>query len=341
VAWDAKTLQQVNQLNYFSGNWTTTTSETAADFSAVGYYFGKKVTAELGVPVGLIQLAVGGSTIESWIDRYTMEHDEQLVDVLTDWRKSDFIQEWARGRADVNLKEAINPRQRHPYEPVYNYEAGVAKVADFPIKGVIWYQGESNVQNVDLYQHTLPVLVNSWRKKWGYNFPFYYVQLSSIDRPSWPYFRDAQRKLLQVIPNSGMAVSSDVGDSLNVHPNRKMEVGQRLALLALKSTYHKAITANGPVILNAKKVNNSIVLSFTSAKSLSAQGGIRLVGFQLVNEKGFHLMAEAVIIKNQVILKISQGEIIKEVLYAYQPFTRANLVNEAGLSASTFSIPLN
>jgi len=341
VAWDAKTLQQVNQLNYFSGNWTATTPETAADFSAVGYYFGKKVSTESGVPIGLIQLAVGGSTIESWIDRYTMEHDEQLVDVLTDWRKSDFIQEWARGRADVNLKEATNPKQRHPYEPIYNYEAGVAKLTDFPIKGVIWYQGESNAQNVDLYQHALPVLVNSWRKKWGYNFPFYYVQLSSIDRPSWPYFRDAQRKLQQVIPNSGMAVSADVGDSLNVHPNRKMEVGERLALLALKNTYHKAITANGPVVLNAKKSGNNIMLSFTSAKRLSAQGGGPLVGFQLVNKEGFHLTAEATIIKNQVILKIPKGEIIREVLYAYQPFTRANLVNEADLPASTFSIPLN
>ncbi|WP_214226555.1 GDSL-type esterase/lipase family protein [Pedobacter sp. B4-66] len=341
AAWDAQTLQQVNQLNYFSGKWTATTSETAADFSAVGYYFGKKVSTESGVPVGLIQLAVGGSTIESWVDRYTMEHDEQLVDVLTDWRKSDFIQEWARGRADVNLKEATNPKQRHPYEPIYNYEAGIAKLTDFPIKGVIWYQGESNAQNVDFYEHTMPILVDSWRKKWGYNFPFYYVQLSSIDRPSWPYFRDAQRKLLQVIPNSGMVVSSDVGDSLNVHPNRKMEVGERLAILALKNTYRKPITANGPIILSAKKGNNNIVLSFTSAKSLSTQGGARLVGFQLVNRNGFHLTPEAVLVKNQVILKIPKGEIIREVQYAYQPFTRANLVNEAGLPASTFSIPLN
>nr|WP_068891992.1 GDSL-type esterase/lipase family protein [Pedobacter panaciterrae] len=339
--WDARTLEQVNQLKYFSGSWTLTTSETAAGFSAIGYYFGKKIAEESGVPIGLIQLAVGGSTIESWIDRYTMEHDAQLVDVLTDWRKSDFIQEWARARANVNLKEASNPKQRHPYEPIYNYEAGVAMLTQFPIKGVIWYQGESNVQNVDLYKHAFPVLVNSWRKKWGYNFPFYYVQLSSIDRPSWPYFRDAQRKLLQVIPNSGMAISSDVGDSLNVHPNRKMEVGQRLALLALKNTYHKHLTASGPVISNARQEKNNIILSFTEAKKLSTRGGEPLIGFKFVNLKGYHFIAKATIVNNKVTLKIPQGETIKEVLYAWEPFTRANLVNEAGLPTSTFSIPIN
>ncbi len=339
--WNAKVLEEVNQLNYFSGSWAPTTPATASGFSAVGYYFGKQVAQESGVPIGLIQLAVGGSTIESWIDRYTMEHDEELVDVLTNWRKSDFIQEWARGRADVNLKEASNPKQRHPYEPVYNYEAGVAKLTQFPIKGVIWYQGESNAQNVDLYNHTFPVLVNSWRKKWGYNFPFYYVQLSSIDRPSWPYFRDAQRKLLKDITNAGMAVSSDVGDSLNVHPNRKMEVGQRLALLAIKGTYHKPITANGPVILSAKQQNNNIILSFTEAKKLTTRSGEPLIGFQLVNQKGNHLAAKAIIANNKVILKVPQGETITDVLYAWEPFTRANLVNEANLPASTFSIPLD
>lgn len=339
--WNTKVLEEVNQLNYFSGSWVPTTSATASGFSAVGYYFGKKVAQESGVPIGLIQLAVGGSTIESWIDRYTMEHDEQLVDVLTNWRKSDFIQEWARGRADVNLKEASNPKQRHPYEPVYNYEAGVAKLTQFPIKGVIWYQGESNAQNVDLYKHTFPVLVNSWRKKWGYNFPFYYVQLSSIDRPSWPYFRDAQRKLLKEINNAGMAVSSDVGDSLNVHPSRKMEVGQRLAFLALKGTYHKPITANGPVILSAKQQSDNIILSFTEAKKLTTRSGEPLIGFQLVNQKGNHITAKAIIANNKVILKVPQGETITDVLYAWEPFTRANLVNEANLPASTFSIPLD
>ncbi|WP_316817408.1 GDSL-type esterase/lipase family protein [Pedobacter nyackensis] len=341
VAWDTVTLSRINQLKYFEGEWKHTDVTSASGFSAVAYFFGKKIVADEGVPVGLIEVAVGGSILESWIDRYTMEHDEQLVDVLTDWRKSDFIQEWARGRADVNLKNATKTKQRHPYEPAYNYEAGIARLTDFPIKGVIWYQGESNAQNVEQFEHSFPVLVNSWREKWGYNFPFYFVQLSAIDRPSWPYFRDAQRKLQLNVPNTGMAVSSDLGDSLDVHPKRKKEVGERLALLALKHSYNKKIRASGPVVLNAKIEANGILISFNEHHKLSTAGNGSLTGFELVTEKGNHLIPEkAIILNNQVLLSIPKGERIKKVLYAWRPFTRANLINEAGLPASTFSIPL-
>lgn len=337
--WDNKTLEQVNQLKYFSGNWTPTNAGTAAEFSAVGYYFGKKLTVESGVPIGLIQLAVGGSTIESWIDRYTMEHDEQLVDVLADWRKSDFIQEWARGRADVNLKQATNPKQRHPYEPVYNYEAGISKLIEFPISGVIWYQGESNAQNVDLYKHTFPVLVQSWRQKWGYDFPFYFVQLSSLNRPSWPYFRDAQRELQKTVKNTWMAVSSDLGDSLDVHPKRKKEVGDRLALLALKHTYHKNITAEGPKALMATIKGNEVVISFDSAKLFTANQKDP-EGFELVTDQGIHIKSKGRIVNNKMIIPIPPNKKIKGVVYGWQPFTQANLVNEVNLPASTFSLAI-
>jgi sialate O-acetylesterase len=339
--WDSLTLQKINQLTFFSGKWTVCDSSTAADFSAVAYYFGKKLVAEQNVPIGLIEIAVGGSTIESWIDRYTMDHDHQLVDVLDNWRKSDFIQQWARERADVNLQLATNPRQRHPYEPVYNYEAGISKLTASPIKGVIWYQGESNAQNVELYEHSMPLLVSSWRKNWGIDFPFYYVQLSSIDRPAWPYFRNAQHKLLKVIPNSGMAVSSDLGDSLDVHPKRKKEVGDRLALLALKNTYLLPVTATGPEPLSAKLQQNEVIISFSGAKQLSTANRQALTGFELLNTKGRHLAAEATIENSEVHIKVPNSEKIKAVLYAWKPFTRANLQNEAGLPASTFQIPIN
>lgn len=340
AAWDSVTLAKVNQLQYFKGQWAPTNAQSVSSFSAVAYYFGKRLTQEEHVPIGLIQMAVGGTIIESWIDRYTLDHDEQLVDVFTNWRKSDFIQEWARGRVDVNLKNAVNAKQRHPYEPAYNYEAGISKLTDFPIKGVIWYQGESNAQNAEQYEHAFPVLVNSWRKKWGYDFPFYFVQLSAMDNPLWPYFRDSQRKLQQRIPNSGMAVSSDLGDSLNVHPTRKKEVGDRLALLALKGAYHQVIKASGPVVLHAKLQQNGILISFADAAQLSTVDNLPLTGFELVTEKGIHLFPKATILKNKILLTLPKDQKVKRVLYAWQPFTRANLVNEAGLPASTFSIDL-
>lgn len=340
ISWDKPILDSINALNYFSGTWARLDQSSLSDFSAVAYYFGEKLAMEENIPVGLIQMAVGGSTLESWMDRKTIEHDDLLVDLLGNWRKSDFIQDWARGRADLNLKNATNPKQRHPYEPAYNYEAGIANLTDFPIKGVIWYQGESNAHNVELFNHEFPILVKSWREKWNAEFPFYYVQLSAIDRPSWPYFRDAQRKMQSLIPNVAMAVSSDLGDSLNVHPIHKKEVGERLALLALKNTYHHNIIANGPVALKAIKKENTIIITFNNAKALKPSGGLVLRGFEIEDDKGNHLNVKASILNNEVHLVVPAGLEIAKVLYAWQPFTRANLVNDAGLPASTFSITI-
>lgn len=338
TVWDSLSLDKVNKLDFFSGDWKQSDRSSAQDFSAIGYYFGKMIHREEGVPVGLIDLAVGGSTSESWIDRYTMEHDEQLVDMLSNWRTSDFVQPWCRERADLNLKNATVKKQRHPYEPCYNYEAGIYKLTQSPIKGVIWYQGESNTHNPEAYKHTFAAMINSWRQKWGYQFPFYYVQLSAIDRPSWPVFRETQQKLVQEIANSGMAVSLDLGDSLNVHPIKKAEIGNRLALLALRNTYKRKVTASGPEAIKAVRSGNQIEVSFTSAKQLSTPGKKTLRGFSLVNDRGEKIPVSGTIKKERVVFTIPQGQKIAKILYAWEPFTRANLVNEAGLPASTFRL---
>ncbi len=340
TVWDSLSLAKVNELNFFSGSWCLPDKDSAPDFSAVAYFFGKRIYEEEKVPVGLIELAVGGSPAESWIDRHTMEHDERLTDMLDNWRKSDFIMPWCRDRADLNLKNATSVKQRHPYQPCYNYEAGLQNLIQVPIKGAIWYQGESNTHNVELYEHLLPAMVKSWRGKWGYEFPFYFVQLSSIDRPSWPAFREAQRKLATTISNSGMAISLDLGDSLDVHPIKKKEIGSRLALLALRDTYKHKILASGPEPVKAERNGSSIAVVFRSAKQLSTSGGKLLQGFMLVNERGEHLQAKASIKKNKVLLNVPEGQRIKRVVYAWEPYTHANLVNEAGLPASTFELSI-
>jgi sialate O-acetylesterase len=183
--------------------------------------------------------------------------------------------------------------------------------------------------------------VQSWRKAWGANLPFYYVQLSSIDRPTWPEFRDAQNRLQKQIPNSGMAISMDYGDSLNVHPINKKEVADRIALLAMRYTYNKSVKANGPFALKAIQKNENIIVSFFFAEQLATADKKELIGFEITNEKGKHFEAKASIIKNQVIISIPKGEKIKTVLYAWKPYTRANLVNEAGLPCSTFKLDVN
>lgn len=341
TSWDSTTLTRVNSLEYYSGKWSVADENAVADFSAVAFYFGGKLASHEKIPIGLIQMAVGGSTLESWMERKTLENDNLLVDMLNNWRKSDFIQEWVRARADVNLKNATNPKQRHPYEPAYNYEAGISKLIQFPIKGSIWYQGESNTHNVELFEHEFPLMVKAWREKWQQKFPFYFVQLSAIDRPDWPYFRDAQRKIQAVIPNSGMAVSSDLGDSLNVHPTHKKEIGERLALLALKNTYRRNVVASGPVAVKAWQKKNVIAITFRYAEKLLPAKGLTLKGFEIEDEKGNRRMVKASIFKNIIRLTVPLNLKITKVLYAWQPYTSANLINGAGLPASTFSITLN
>lgn len=340
-SWNEATLRKVNQLAYFNGQWERAGKQNLADFSAVAYYFGEEVQQKTHVPIGLIQLAVGGSTVESWINRSTMEHDEQLVDVLSNWRKSDFVQEWVRGRADVNLKNAENPKQRHPYEPTYNYEAGIVKLTDFPIRGVIWYQGESNAQNPEQYAHAFPTLVKSWRSKWGYDFPFYYVQLSGINRPDWPAFREMQFSIQTQIPHSGMAVSYDLGDSTNVHPVRKKQIGKRLALLALNKTYgNPEIISSGPIPISVRKEKGRFIVRFQNARNLHTRNGEAVKGFELINQKGMRFDAKGRVSGTHVELAIPAKQHFKKILYAWQAFSDANLLNEANLPASTFSLTL-
>ncbi|MCE7059403.1 sialate O-acetylesterase [Dyadobacter sp. CY343] len=345
VAWDSVTLTKINRNEYFTGQWEALSVQSAASFSAVGYYFGKKIAADQNVPVGLIQVAVGGSPTESWVDAKRLEQEPDLTEIVKDYTHSKYVMEWCRERIGQNLVNATDSKQLHPFQPGYNFQAGILPLTELPIAGVIWYQGESNAHNVDGHARIFETLVSDWRRKWGYPFPFYYVQLSSIERPNWPEFRDSQRKLLNKMPNSGMAVSLDLGDSLDVHPTQKKEVGERLALLALRDTYKKNVVAEGPVAEKAIFKHGEIRIRFSNGKgvfpkqkSLLTKNNARLTGFELLTENGKRMSVNARISGNEVVIGVLAGARISTVLYAYQPFTRANLYNEAGLPASTFSI---
>lgn len=334
--WDSLALAKTNELLYFSGKWQSCDSLSAKDFSAVAYFFGQKVQEATQIPIGLIQVAVGGSPIESWMDRYTMEHHPVAVDELTLWRKSDFFMPWVRERAEVNLQKALNPKQRHPYDPCYNFEAGVSAFTAFPVKGLLWYQGESNAHNASVYEQLLPLLAQSWRKAWGLDLPFYVVQLSSMNRPSWPEFRAMQANAVRKIPNSGLALSLDVGEENNVHPIQKEVIGDRLARLALKKVYQYKIEDQGPEISRAIQNKETLVLSFTKGQRLQTRRGEPLTGFELVTNHGKFVPIAAEIRNNQVVIKLPNAEPIQAIAYAWQPFTKANLINQEGLPCGTF-----
>lgn len=337
VQWDASVLDSLNHLQYYKDTeWQTCTPDNAARFSAVASYFGRMLRDSLKVPVGLICNAIGGSPTESWIDRNTLEY--HFPAILKDWTHNDFIQDWVRGRAALNIKQSKEKYQRHPYEPCYLYESGIRPLAQYPVKGVIWYQGESNAHNYEAHEKLFKLLISSWRKNWGNEeLPFYYVQLSSIARPSWPWFRDSQRRMMNEIPNTGMAVSSDNGDSLDVHPRNKKPIGERLARWALNKTYGMShILPSGPLFQQADFRENAVYITFNYGKGLKSSDGRPLRTFEVAETEGIYYPAVAEIIDGQIKVYSEQVKHPRYVRYGWQPFTRANLVNEAGLPASTF-----
>ncbi len=341
VEWDSTSLAALNCHDYYVPTaWQLQDEENVSDFSAVAYHFGAMLADSLGVPVGLICNAVGGAPAESFIDRKTIEFNPTLVDILYNWRQNDMIQDWCRGRAAQNITKSTNKLQRHPYEPCYLYETGIAPIACYPIQGAIWYQGESNAHNVELHETIFPTLVDCWRRTWNNpEMPFYFVQLSSIKRPSWPHFRDSQRRMAGSIPFCDFAVSSDKGHPTDVHPKEKAPVGERLARLALNKTYGmEHVAQHGPTPVRAFSLRGKTVIEFSDANKLMTSDGAPLRGLEIAGKTaGFTAVdfeKKATIKGNRIII---EGE-AHRIRYGWKPFTDANLVNEAGLPASTFEI---
>lgn len=335
-AWPASCLDSLNHLQYFGNTtWEDVSPESAAKFSAIAYYYGKMLRDSLQVPVGLICNAVGGSPTESWIDRNTLE--TEFPAILNDWLHNDFIQDWVKGRAAKNLGFDSTKLSRHPYEPCYLYESGVLPLQQYPIKGVIWYQGESNTHNMEAHERLFQLLVDSWRSNWkNPQLPFYFVQLSSLDRSSWTWFRDSQLRLMKSIPHTGMAVSSDHGDSLNVHPTHKQPIGERLARWALSDSYGCSITPSGPLFESVVREGEALVVSFAFGEGLRTSDGNSPSCFEIAEGEGLYHPANVTIVGDKVRLTSPDLKAPRYVRYAWQPFTRANLVNKDGLPASTF-----
>ena len=351
IEWPDSVLRFTNELQHmdFQG-WKTASPEVVAKFSDVAFNFARVLCDSLpNVPIGIICNAVGGSTTESWIDRSTLEWE--FPNILRDWRNGDFGQAWARGRMTQNIAHALdkespayNTLQRHPYDPSYLFEAAIAPLGHLPIKGVIWYQGESNAHNVEVHAQLFRLLEQSWRqhfaRRWNCEFqrkpvlPFYIVQLSSLPRPSWPAFRDSQRRLAAELSDTWMAVSSDVGDASDVHYRTKRPVGERLALLALAHTYGHSLESEGPTPRSASRgQNNTLVLCFDHADGLTCTRG-----FEIASSDGLFYPADIKIEGDKILLSSPSVKNPVVVRYGWQGFTDADLRNAQDLPASTFQM---
>ena len=336
-AWELSALDSINVLQYYKpAQWEVCTPKTIRAFSAVAYYFGRTLQKDLNMPIGLICNAIGGSPTESWVDRGTLEYE--FPRILNNWRENDFIMDWVRQRAGENIAKATDKLQRHPYEPAYLFEAGILPLAKYPIKGVIWYQGESNAHNKDAHSKLFLLLVKSWRTEFNNpQMPFYYVQLSSINRPSWGWFRDSQRRLMKVVPHSGMAVSYDYGHPSDVHPKNKQPIGERLAQWALADTYGRKVLPSGPLFRSVTFNGKVATISFDYAQGMHSADGKTLRDFELSNGNGIFYPATAEVVGEEVKVTSQKVSNPKVVRYGFSPVTDGNLVNEANLPASTFT----
>lgn len=320
---------------YRPAQWQPCDGENVRAFSAVGYHFGRMLREQLDVPVGLICNAIGGSPTEAWIDRQSLEED--YPEILEDWFSNPMLNQWCIDMGKINLGYPENNFAHHPFAPTCLFETGIATMEQFPIKGVVWYQGESNDFDIPMHEKLFGLLVDSWRRYWDNpELPFHFVQLAGLhDRYNWPEFRDSQRRMADVMPYCDMAVSSDVADSLDIHPRHKKPVGERLARLALCHDYGFDIVSSGPSIRKAVLDGEKVVLEFDFADGLKTSDSQELRVFEVAGSDGVYMPAAAVIEDDKVVLT-SDVQSPEFVRYAWQPYTSANLVNGEGLPASTF-----
>ncbi len=278
----------------FNGTWAVCSPETVGNFSAVGYFFGRQLHQTLGVPVGLINNAWGGSAAEAWVKRDKLAANEKLRPLHDRWvqvengyeaAKAEFEKQLAAWKlAAEQAKKDGKPAPKQPGNPEGqmrgnarpgNIHSGVLTPSiGYGIRGAIWYQGESNASRAYQYRELFPFMIKTWREEWGLgDFPFYWVQLADFkaEKPEpaesdWAELREAQTMTMKALPNTGEAVIIDIGEGKDIHPKNKQDVAKRLARWALVETYKKAdIACRSPLYKSMEQQGGKIVLSFDHA----------------------------------------------------------------------------
>ncbi|MEM6911382.1 MAG: sialate O-acetylesterase [Verrucomicrobiota bacterium] len=314
----------------FGGEWLKTRPETLAHFSAVAYYFGKRLREELGVPVGLVRSAWGGTPAEAWVSSEGLagfpefqERIQRILETPDDWHA---------------LKQEMKSPHR---EPTVLFNGMIAPLRGLPFEGVLWYQGESNVGRAEQYERLFPALIRDWRRYFASEeLAFYFVQLAPYRyqgdslRES-ALLREAQGAAL-ALPATGMAVALDLGERKEIHPKGKDVVGQRLAGLALANNYGRALAAESPRLDRHEVEGESMRLFFQHADQglVASSGG--LARFEVAGEdRAFH-PAEAELDGSTVLVRSGKVAQPVAVRYAFTNWTEATLFNQAGLPAPSF-----
>ena len=308
------------------GDWKMATPESVADFSATGYYFGRLLNEMLDVPIGLITVSYGGSPAEAWMSQAAL----------------------------VPFPEIKTPKEGDKIEspnrtPTLLFNGMLNPVIGYGIKGVIWYQGESNYDRPDQYQLLFPAMVKEWRDLWKIGeFPFYFTQIAPYNYAQLPpyhkggkynsaFLRDAQRKSVDVIPNSAMAVILDAGEECCIHPANKEVVGTRLAYLALGKEYGiKGFGYESPVYDTMAVNGNEVVVSFDNVPNGLTSFNKELSTFEIAGPDKVFYPAKAVLRSKSVVLSSPQVKEPVAVRYAFKDYVEGELFSTEGLPVSSF-----
>lgn len=349
-----------------AGSWRVCSPETVGDFSAMGYFFARDLLTEIKQPIGILTSAVGGTPIEAWTSVSAQQEVPEFRPLLDDWKKrlegfdpasaqKKFLEDkaaWLKVRAAALKAKQPAPKAPLPFKNIAVMKPGglfssmIVPLVPYTIRGVIWYQGERNAAGPfsPLYGEQLKTLIADWRKRWGDDFHFAYVQLPAVKGvqklPSEPKgwgvaVRDGQRRVLSV-PHTSMAITMDLGGEVNGHPTNKADYAKRLSTVVLHDVYQKAIPLyTGPLFKSAAMEKGRMVLSFDQGEGLKAKAG-ELEGFAIAGEDGKFVWGNAKIEGGKVIVWNDKIAEPKAVHYSFAGMPKGNLVNGAGLPASPF-----
>ncbi len=335
--------------------WTASLPETAKDFSAVAWYFAREIAEREQVPVGVIDSSWGGTMAESWTRLAALGEDASLAPYffsqgrMDDRQSTALLEEGRRQKLRDEAKAAGKPEPQFSWTaplvfwtPGQIYNGMIAPLTRLPLRGVIWYQGESNSiveRRPELYHRLFRTLIEDWRRQWGEgDFPFLYVQIANFKSTSiedWATLRNQQLKTLDVA-NTAMAVTIDLGDPDNVHPTNKQDVGLRLARAARAVSYGEKIEYSGPLFRMATPEGNAIRVWFDHAKALTAKGG-ELTSFEVSGADGVFAPATAKIEGATVVASSPAVPEPTQVRYGWANSPQCNLYNGEGLPASPFT----
>ena len=341
------------------GKWEVCSPETVADFTAVGYYFGRDLHRHLKVPVGLIHTSWGGTPAEAWTSREVLENHfpeiieghrellEQYPANLAKYQANEpaLLKAWEEAAAKAAAEGKPAPsKPAPPRDPVAGrhnwpsalYQGMLAPLIPYPMRGVIWYQGESNAGRAAQYRSLFPAMIGDWRKRWGHgDFPFPFVQIAPFKNMP-PEIRDAQLHAWKTTPHTAMVVTTDIGDANDIHPTRKEPVGARLALAARALAYGEKIEYSGPVFSGMEVVGSKAVLRFDHlGGGLIAKDG-PLRGFEISGDGKSYHPATAEITGDSVTASSPEVGKPAAIRYAWANVPDVNLFNQAGLPATPF-----